>query len=74
MSRKDANELVKDLREHFKQDRSGTTLELRGGHWHVVNPAGKSLAAFGSTPSDSRFRRNTISRLRNRGIVPRDFR
>lgn len=74
MSKKDADRLVKDLRSHLKSAGSDYRVEKRGGHWHVVTPNGASLASFASTPSDSHFRGNTISQLRRRGIVPKDWR
>jgi hypothetical protein len=74
MSKRDADQLVTELRKHFKQSGSPYTVELRSGHWHVLTESGASLASFGTTPSDSRFRRNTVSQLRRRGIVSRDFR
>lgn len=74
MSKKDANQLVNDLRKYFAENDPSYTLVKRGGHWHVLNAAGHSRAAFGTTPSDSRFRHNAIARLRQRGIVPHDWR
>jgi hypothetical protein len=73
-SKKEAEQLVRDLRRYFKSAGSPLTIEARGGHWHVVNENGKSLARFATTPSDHRFRQNTIGDLRRRGIVPPDFR
>lgn len=74
MSKKDADQLRKDLIRFFAETGAPFSLERRGGHWHVVNAAGKSLARFASTPSEHRFRRNTITDLRQRGILPRDWR
>lgn len=74
MSRKDADQLVSDLRRFFAATGSRFSVERRGGHWHVVNENGSSVAAFGSTPSDHRFRANTITQLRRRGVVPPDWR
>jgi hypothetical protein len=74
MSKKDANQLVKDLRRYFKAEGLDYTLEIRGGHWHVVNAAGKSLVRFASTPSEHRFRQNETAALRRAGIVSGDFR
>lgn len=74
MSKKDADQLVQDLRSHFRDTGSDLAVEKRGGHWHVVNAAGKSITAFASTPSDHRFRPNAIAMLRQRGIVPPGWR
>lgn len=74
MSKKDASQLVRDLRRYFAEVKAPYTLEVRGGHWHVVNQAGRSVASFGSTPSDNAFRRNTVAYLRQRGVIPRDWR
>jgi hypothetical protein len=74
LSKKDADQLVKDLRGYFREAGLDLTIEKRGGHWHVVNPDGKSIGRFASTPSIDRFRRNTITDLRQRGILPRDWR
>lgn len=74
MSKRDADQLVNQLRRHFRDSGSTLTIEKRGGHWHVVNAAGKSIARFASTPSDVKFRRNTVADLRRLGIVPADWR
>jgi len=74
MSKKDADQLVKDLRAYFKAEDLDYTVEKRGGHWHVLTAEGKSVANFGSTPGDSRFRQNAITQLRRRGIVPPGWR
>ena len=74
MSKKDADQLVRDLRRFFAETGSRYSVERRGGHWHVVTPSGASVASFGGTPSDQRFRRNTVAQLRQRGIVDRNFR
>jgi hypothetical protein len=75
LSKKDADQLVKDLRTLFAASGSDLTIEKRkDGHWHVVKPNGQSLIAFAGTPSDHRFRPNVIYRLRQRGIVPKDWR
>ena len=74
MSSKDARQLVRDLRDYFNTAGLDYRVIERGNHWHVVNPSGNSLASFGSTPSDNKFRRNTITQLRRRGIVPLDWR
>jgi hypothetical protein len=74
MSRKDADELVSDLRKHFAETGKTHTFEKRRGHWHILNENGKTLASFGSTPSDNRFRKNAVATLRQRGIIPHDWR
>lgn len=74
MSKRDADQLVNDLRNYFRSAQSDLTIEKRGGHWHVVRPNGQSLIGFESTPSDHRFRANAITRLRRRGIIPTDWR
>lgn len=75
MSKKDADQLVADLRRYFNTTRSDLTIEKRNdNHWHIVRPNGQSLIGFASTPSDHRFRPNAVKRLRQRGIVPRDWR
>jgi hypothetical protein len=74
MSRRDADQLVADLRRYFHSIGSDLTIEKRGGHWHVVRPNGQSLIGFESTPSDHRFRPNAITRLRRKGIIPPDWR
>lgn len=74
MSKKDADQLVKDLRRYFKTEGLDYTIEKRGGHWHVLSENGKSVASFGGTPGNDRFRRNTIATLRQRGILPPDWR
>lgn len=74
MSQKDADQLVQDLRAHFKETGSSYTVEKRGNHWHVVTVKGASLVNFGSTPSDYRFRQNAITQLRRRGVVPPGWR
>ena len=74
MSRKDANQLVRDLNRYFADNDLSYEVILRGGHWHVVTEKGASLANFGTTPSDVRFRQNAITQLRRRGIVGEDFR
>lgn len=73
MSRKDANQLVQDLRAYFAETKRDFTVELRGGHWHVLRANGSSAGSFGQSPSDHRFRRNTVSQLRRRGVVGDDF-
>lgn len=40
----------------------------------VLTERGASVASFGATPSDVKFRRNTVAQLRRRGIVSPDFR
>lgn len=74
MSKKDADRLARDLRRYFADASLDYTVELRGGKWHVTSPAGKSLASFASTPSNNRFRQNEVAYLRQRGIIPRDWR
>lgn len=74
MSRRDADQLVNDLRRHFARTGAPYQVALRGGHWHVLTERGASLASFGQSPSDHRFRRNAIAQLRRRGIVTPDFR
>lgn len=75
VSRKDADQLKRDLEAHFKATGSDLTIEKRNdGHWHVTRPNGQSLIAFASTPSNNRFRPNTVKRLRQRGLIPRDWR
>lgn len=74
MSKRDASELVRDLRRYFAETGRAFTVELRGGHWHVFRANGSSAGSFGSTPSDQRFRRNTVTQLRRRGVVGDDFR
>lgn len=74
MSKRDADQLVKELKRHFAATGSSYRIEKRGGHWHVVTEAGKSIARFGSTPSEHRFRLNTVTDLRRRGILPPGWR
>lgn len=74
MSRKDADQLVKDLKRFFAETDAPYSVITRGGHWHVVNANGASLCNFAGTPSDNRFRLNAITQLRRRGIVPLDWR
>jgi hypothetical protein len=74
MSKKDADQLVTALRQHLAENNSPLTVEKRGGHWHVVTENGSSIASFGSTPSDHRFKANASTLLRRRGIVPGDWR
>lgn len=74
MSSKDARQLVRDVRDYFAVAGLDYRVIERGNHWHVVNANGNSLASFGGTPSDSRFRRNAVTQLRRRGIVPSDWR
>lgn len=73
-SKKDAEQLVRDLRRYFSEAGLDYTLVTRKGKWHVLNADGKSLASFASTPSNNRFRRNEVTWLRQRGIVPDDWR
>jgi hypothetical protein len=74
VSKKDADQLVRDLTRYFTETSSRFSIVKRGSHWHVVTESGASVASFGSTPSDSRFRRNTVTQLRRRGIVPPEWR
>ncbi len=76
MSKRDADQLVKDLRRYFAAHGLDYTVDkAQGGHWFVFNPEGKRISAgIESTPSDRRFRANAIARLRRRGIVGGDFR
>lgn len=74
MSKRDADQLVRDLRRYFADTDRDFTIERRGGHWHVLRPNGTRAYSFGSTPSDQRFRRNTVGALRRLGIVGDDFR
>lgn len=74
MSRRDAMELVRDLRQHWRDTGRDFTVELRAGHWQILRANGTRAYRFGSTPSDQRFRRNTVSDLRRLGIVAHDFR
>jgi hypothetical protein len=74
VSKKDADQLVRDLRRYFRRAGSSYRLEVRGGHWHVVDGHGHSVYPFAGTPSDRRFRQNTVSDLRRLGVVPREWR
>lgn len=74
MSAKDAKQLVRELRKHWRKTNRGFTVVSEGGHWRIYNAAGQRVYSFGSTPSDVAFRRNTVSDLRNLGVVDDDFR
>jgi hypothetical protein len=74
MSSKDARQLVRDLRDYFAAHGLDYDVIQRANHWHVVTANGNSVASFGSTPSDVRFRRNAVTQLRRRGIIGDDFR
>lgn len=74
MSKRDADQLVTALRRYFRDNVLPYDVAMRGGHWHVLTERGASVASFGATPSDVKFRRNTVAQLRRRGIVSPDFR
>ncbi len=63
----------KEVRKLVAQlERQGWRVELRGsGHYLAFSPDGKTIVLFASTPSDHRWRKNTIARLRRGGFDPR---
>lgn len=74
MSRREASQLADRLQRYLRESGSEFTVGMRGGHWHVFTADGHSIASFPGSPRSHRFRANTIARLRQRGIVPRDWR
>lgn len=74
MSRRDADQLVRALRRHWRATNRDYSFDQRRGHWHVLNADGQSIYSFGGTPSDGRFRLNTIRDLRRLDVVDTDFR
>lgn len=60
---KDVKAFVREL------ERAGLTVERSGGgHYRVRSPDGKTLAFLPFSPSTRRWRENTITQLRHRGI------
>lgn len=73
--KKEADRLVRDLRKFFRWTDSRYSVEkVSGGHWAILAPSGGRVMTFPSTPSDVRFRHNAVARLRQKGVVPREFR
>ncbi len=58
---KEVRELVDELR------RQGWRVEV-AAHVQAYSPDGVSIVTFASTPSDHRWKKNTISRLRRGGF------
>jgi hypothetical protein len=57
--RREALQLVKRLR------RTGYQVEIVGtGHWEVRTEDGERITTFSSTPSDNRWKQNTVGNIR----------
>ncbi|HEV8656936.1 MAG TPA: hypothetical protein VGR85_15630 [Candidatus Limnocylindria bacterium] len=60
----------KEVRELVQEaGRQGWRCELRkGGHWLCFAPDGVGRVSIASTPSDHRWRANTIAKMRRHGF------
>lgn len=66
MSNKEVRELVEEAK------RQGWRCEgLASGHWKCLAPDGVGIVWIAGTPSDHRWKRNTVAQMKRHGFVPR---
>ena len=61
----------KEVRELVAEaERQGWRVELRpNGHWRLLAPDGVGMLTVAGTPSDRRWKANSIARMRRHGFV-----
>lgn len=66
MSNKEVRELIEEaLRQGWRCER------LASGHWKCLAPDGVGIVWIAGTPSDHRWKRNTVAQMKRHGFVPR---
>lgn len=60
---------AKEVRELVREaERQGWRVDATGAHYRLYSPDGVTIVTLAKTPSDHRWRENTIAKLRKGGF------